>query len=74
LAAGAGGNTFGVVEPVRHEPPEEERPASPESEVRTVARGKATRTPFVALASVATVVWLVAGLITAAVLLIWLFV
>jgi hypothetical protein len=48
-----------------------EAPASAESETRAVARGKLTRTPFVALATVATVVWLTAGLVTAAVLLIW---
>ena len=43
------------------------------SEVRTVARGRAARTPFVAMAGVAAVVWVVAGLIALAVLLIWLF-
>jgi hypothetical protein len=54
---------------VEPEPPQ--APASAESEARAVARGKAARTPFVALATVATVVWLTAGLVTAAVLLIW---
>jgi hypothetical protein len=53
------------------EPETPEAPASAESEARAVARGKAGRTPFVALATVATVVWLTAGLVTAAVLLIW---
>jgi hypothetical protein len=49
--------------------PEEQ--SSVKAETRTVARGKAARTPFVALATVATLVWLVAGLVTAAVLLLW---
>lgn len=48
-----------------------EAPASAEPETRAVARGKAARTPFVALATVAAVVWVLAGVITAAVLLVW---
>jgi hypothetical protein len=60
------------------EPRDEEEERGPEdesraaSEVRTVARGRAARTPFVAMAGVAAVVWVVAGLIALAVLLIWL--
>jgi hypothetical protein len=55
----------------RDDPVEDESRAA--SEVRTVARGRAARTPFVAMAGVAAVVWVVAGLIALAVLLIWLF-
>jgi len=36
-----------------------------------VARGKAARTPFVLLASVAGVVWLFAALLSGVILLIW---
>jgi len=48
-----------------------EAPARAESETRAVARGKAARTPFVALATVAAAVWVLAGVITASVLLVW---
>ncbi len=64
-------------EPQRQPTDERDDPAEDESraasEVRTVARGRAARTPFVAMAGVAAVVWVVAGLIALAVLLIWLF-
>jgi hypothetical protein len=44
-----------------------------EKEARTVARGRATRTPFVALGAVAATVWLAAGAIVLLLfLLIWL--
>ncbi len=44
-----------------------------EKKARTVARGRATRTPFVALGAVAGVVWLAAGvLVLVLFLIIWL--
>jgi hypothetical protein len=44
-----------------------------EDEVREVARGRSTRTPFLVLGSVALTVWLAAGLIVGvALLLLWL--
>jgi hypothetical protein len=44
-----------------------------EKEARTVARGRATRTPFVALGAVAATVWLAAGAIVVLLfVLIWL--
>jgi hypothetical protein len=44
-----------------------------DDEVREVARGRSTRTPFLVLGSVASTVWLVAGLIVGvALLLLWL--
>jgi hypothetical protein len=44
-----------------------------EKEARTVARGRATRTPFVALGAVAATVWVAAGAIVLLLfLLIWL--
>lgn len=46
------------------------RESGVESEARTVARGKAARTPFVLLASVAGVVWLFAALLSGMILLI----
>ena len=42
-----------------------------EQEARTVSRGRAARTPFVVLGSVAAVVWLAAGLIVLVALLVW---
>jgi hypothetical protein len=50
--------------------PEEEESLA-QSEARIVAEGRATRTPFVAMAGVAAVVWIAAGLIALAVLLVW---
>ena len=47
--------------------PEERR----EDEVREVARGKSTRTPFLVLGSVAATVWGVAALIVGVALLLW---
>jgi hypothetical protein len=44
-----------------------------EKEAQTVARGRATRTPFVALGGVAAVAWLAAGLLVLVIfLIIWL--
>jgi hypothetical protein len=42
-----------------------------EDEVREVARGKSTRTPFLVLGSVAATVWAVAALIVGVALLLW---
>jgi hypothetical protein len=42
-----------------------------EDEVREVARGRSTRTPFLLLGSVAATVWAVAALIAAVALLLW---
>jgi hypothetical protein len=42
-----------------------------EDEVREVARGKSTRTPFLILGSVAATVWGVAALIVGIALLLW---
>jgi hypothetical protein len=42
-----------------------------EDEVREVARGKSTRTPFLVLGSVAATVWGVAALIVGVALLLW---
>lgn len=42
-----------------------------EDEVREVARGRSTRTPFVLLGSVAATVWGVAALIAGVALLLW---
>lgn len=47
------------------------RESGVETEARTVARGKAARTPFVLLASVAGVVWLFGALLSGVILLIW---
>ena len=55
----------------RHE--HEDSTATVTDEARVVSRGRATRTPFVALGGVAAVVWAFAGLLTIALLLlIWL--
>jgi hypothetical protein len=43
----------------------------PEDEVREVARGKSTRTPFLLLGSVAATVWGTAALIAGVALLLW---
>ena len=42
-----------------------------EDEVREVARGKSTRTPFLVLGSVAATVWAVAALIVGVSLVLW---
>lgn len=42
-----------------------------DDEVREVARGRSTRTPFVLLGSVAATVWGVAALIAGVALLLW---
>jgi hypothetical protein len=42
-----------------------------EDEVREVARGRSTRTPFLVLGSVAATVWGVAALIVGIALLLW---
>jgi hypothetical protein len=42
-----------------------------EDEVREVARGRSTRTPFLVLGSVAATVWGVAALIVGVALLLW---
>jgi hypothetical protein len=42
-----------------------------EDEVREVARGRSTRTPFLVLGSVAATVWAVAALIIVVALLLW---
>ena len=47
--------------------PEERR----EDEVREVARGKSTRTPFLVLGSVAATIWMVAALVVGVALLLW---
>jgi len=47
------------------------RESGVETEARTVARGKAARTPSVLLASVAGVVWLFGALLSGVILLIW---
>jgi hypothetical protein len=42
-----------------------------EDEVREVARGRSSRTPFLVLGSVAATVWAVAALIAGVALLLW---
>jgi hypothetical protein len=42
-----------------------------EDEVREVARGRSTRTPFLVLGSVAATVWTAAALIAGVALLLW---
>ena len=49
----------------------DERAPATDSTEEAVARGRATETPFVLLGSVATVIWLVVGLVVAAALLVW---
>jgi len=49
----------------------DERVSATDSTEEAVARGRATETPFVLLGSVATVIWLVVGLVVAAALLVW---
>ena len=49
----------------------DERPPATDSTEEAVARGRASETPFVLLGSVATVIWLVVGLVVAAALLVW---
>jgi len=47
------------------------RESGVESEAHSVARGKAARTPFVLLASVAGVVWLFVALLSGVIFVIW---
>jgi hypothetical protein len=58
-------------------PDEDERPAvepqTPPELAREVARGRSGRTPFFVLGGVALVVWLTAGVIATAVILLWIF-
>ena len=49
----------------------DERAPATDSTEEAVARGRASETPFVLLGSVATVIWLVVGLVVAAALLVW---
>ena len=49
----------------------DERVPATDSTEEAVARGRASETPFVLLGSVATVIWLVVGLVVAAALLAW---
>jgi hypothetical protein len=42
-----------------------------EDEVREVARGRSTRTPFLVLGSVAATVWGIAALLAGVALLLW---
>jgi hypothetical protein len=51
--------------------PRDSEGSAVEQEARTVSRGRAARTPFVVLGSVAAVVWLAAGLIVVAAILVW---
>jgi hypothetical protein len=55
---------------------EQERPREapaiePGSVEQTVGRGRAWSTPFVLVGGVATIVWLAAGIVTLAALLVW---
>jgi hypothetical protein len=62
--------------PHDHESSELEEPAAPQTPpetAREVARGRSARTPFLALGSVALVVWLTAALIATVVVLLWIF-
>ena len=49
----------------------DERLPATDSTEEAVARGRASETPFVLLGSVATMIWLVLGLVVAAALLVW---
>ena len=49
----------------------DERAPATDSTEGAVARGRASETPFVLLGSVATVIWLVVGLVVAAALVVW---
>jgi len=49
----------------------DERVPATDSTEEAVARGRASETPFVLLGRVATVIWLVGGLVVAAALLVW---
>jgi hypothetical protein len=49
----------------------DERTPATDSTEEAVARGRASETPFVLLGSVASVIWLVVGLVVAAALLVW---
>ena len=57
--------------PKAHGHAEDSEGSAVEQEARTVSRGRAARTPFVALGGVATVVWLAVGLIALAAILVW---
>ena len=61
-----------MTEPKRRDQDEREEDSPVAEEAKVVARGRATRTPFVALGGVAAVVWAFAGVLTVALLvLIW---
>ena len=49
----------------------DERVPATDSTEEAVARGRASETPFVLLGRVATVIWLVGGLVVVAALLVW---
>ena len=49
----------------------DERAPAADSTEEAVARGRASETPFVLLGSVATVIWIVGGLVVAGALLVW---
>ena len=49
----------------------DERVPATDSTEEAVARGRASETPFVLLGSVATVIWLVGGLVVVAALVVW---
>jgi hypothetical protein len=62
-----------MTEPEARDESEAEETSPVLEEAQVVARGRAARTPFVALGGVAVVVWTVAGLLAAALLvLMWL--
>ena len=49
----------------------DERMPGADSTEEAVARGRASETPFVLLGGVATVIWIVVGLVVAVALLVW---
>ena len=49
----------------------DERVPAADSTEEAVARGRASETPFVLLGSVATVIWIVGGLVVAVAVLVW---
>jgi hypothetical protein len=49
----------------------DERVPAADSTEEAVARGRASETPFVLLGGVATVIWIVVGLVVAVALLVW---
>jgi hypothetical protein len=61
-----------VTEPKRRDEYERDDESPVAREAKAVSRGRATRTPFVALGGVAAAVWAFAGILTIALLvLIW---